>query len=158
MTVAQFPSEVAQRILSLLQDNGSTLFGGVHDVDYQIFYGDQNRIGVTPTVCVEAGTTTRSLAGVPSRTENQLVVFIIIYYAKVDSNQVTKLASEQLGEAIAKYLDQNLTLVRNNDGGIVIHGFVSTIEPGYTYRNQGQNLYQTVRLTWIGKSKTMLGA
>lgn len=154
MTIAQFPSEVGQRLLLLLQDAQETLFG----TDAQIFYGDQNRIGITPTVCVEAGQTTRSLAGVPQRTENQLNAFIIIYWAKVDTNQETKLDSELCAESVARYLDDNLTLERNSDGGIVIQGYVTTIEPGYTYRNQGSSLYQTVRLTWTGKSKTMLGA
>jgi len=158
MTVAQFPSEVGQRLLDLLNDNGEILFGGQAGVDFQTFYGDQNRIGVTPTVCVESGETTRALAGVPSRTENQLVAYIIIYWAKVDSNQVTKLEAEQCAETVTRFLDKNLTLDRNADGGIVIHGFVTSINPGYTYRNQGQTLYQTVRLTWVGKSKTMLGA
>jgi hypothetical protein len=153
-TPAQFPSEVAQRILALLEDAQVTLYGA----DSQILYGDQSRIGVTPTVCVEAGATTRTLAGVPSRTQNDHVTSILIYWAKVDSNQVTKLQSEQAGEATARYLDDNLTLERGGDGGIVIHGYVTSIEPGYRFRDKGQNLYHSVRLTWQGKTKTILGA
>jgi len=156
MTPAKFPSEVAQRILALLNDSAVTLFGN----DYQVLYGDQSRIGITPTVCVEAGGTGRDLAGVPSRVENIHVCYIIIYWAKVDSNQQTKLDSERCGEAVVALLDQNLTLERNGDGGIVIHGFVTSIEPGYRARGQqnASNLYYAVRLTWTGKTKTMLGA
>jgi hypothetical protein len=157
-TPVQFPSEVAQRIYHLIDDAKATLLMSPEGVQGQLFYGDQNRIGVTPTACVESGITQRSLAGVPSRTENELQCYIIIYWARVDETQVTKLQAEQAGEAIARYLDANLTLARSGDGGIVIHGFISSIEPGYTYRNQGKTLMQTVRLTWTGKTKTMLGA
>lgn len=153
-TPAQFPSEVAQRILDLLKDAQVTLYGA----DSQILYGDQNRIGVTPTICVEAGATNRILQGVPSRTENNHVAFILIYWAKVDSNQVTKLDCEQAAEATARYLDDNLLLERAGDGGIVIHGYVTNIDPGYSFKDQGKNLYYSVRLTWTGKTKTMLGA
>jgi hypothetical protein len=152
----QFPSEVAQRILNLLEDGAQVLFGD----DYQVLYGDQNRVGVTPTVCVEAGATSRSLAGAPSRTENILTTYIIIYWAKVDSNQKTKLDAEQCAESVARYLDRNLILERGGDGGIVIHGFVSSIEPGYSFKGQStsRTLYYSVRLTWTGKTKTILGA
>jgi hypothetical protein len=153
-TPAQFPSEVGQRLLLLLQDNRVTLLG----VDSQILYGDQNRVGVTPTVCVESGATGRTLAGVPRRTENSLQVFVILYWAKVQDNQVDKLAAEQCAEGIVRYLDTLPTLERAGDGGIVIHGFVSDVDPGYSFKNQGRTLMHAVRLTWTGKTKTMLGA
>jgi len=153
MTPAQFPSQVAQRIKALLDVAQSDLLGD----SSQIFYGDQNRFGVTPTVCIESGTVTRNLAGVPSRTENILTAYILLYWSKVDSNQQTKLDSEQCAEAIARYLDGNLTLELDGDGGIVIHGFVSTIEPGYSIKGQS-GMYYSVRLTWTGKTKTILGA
>src|SRR5690349_3605898 len=104
MTIAQMPSEVGQRIFDLLNDNSVALV----TADGQILYGDQKRISVTPTVCVESGRTARSLQGVPQRTENSLRCYILVYYAKVESNQQTKLAAELCGEAIARYLDDNL--------------------------------------------------
>lgn len=154
MTAARFPSEVAQRIFLLLQDNQTSLLG----VDGQLCYGDQNRIATTPTVCVEAGEMARPLGGVPMRTENMFACYILIYYAKVDSNQDTKLEAEQFAESIVAFLDDNLILERAADGGIVIHGHVTTIDPGYARRNQGSTLMHAVRLTWTGKSKTTLGA
>ena len=152
------PSEVAQRILALLNDNKVALV----TEDGQILYGDQKRIGTTPTLCVESGLTNRSLAGIGGRgrTENDLTCYILLYYAKVDTNQVTRLDSELCAEAVAYLLDQNVILEREGDGGIVIHGYVSAIEPGYSYKGgaQANNLYHSVRLTWTGKSKTILGA
>jgi hypothetical protein len=155
-TPAQFPSEVAQRIYALLKANKVSLL----TADGMVLYGDQNRVPVTPTLCVEAGATTRVLAGVAAggRTENQHICYLLLYYAKVDSNQETKLACEQTAEAIARFLDQNLTLELNSDGGIVIHGYVSNIDPGYSFKNKGETLMYSVRLTWTGKTKTILGA
>lgn len=155
-TPAQMPSEVANRIFDILNDNVVTLL----TADGQLLYGDQNRIAVTPTACVEAGATTRVLAGVGGRgrTENNHTCYILVYYAKVDSNQQTKRDAEKVAEAFAYLLDQNPTLERNSDGGIVVHGFVSNIDPGYSYKDKGSSLYHAVRLTWTGTSKTILGA
>jgi hypothetical protein len=152
----QFPSEVAQRILAILIDSQISLVGS----DGMILYGDQNRVPVTPTVCVESGETVRALAGVGmnGRTENNLTAFILVYWAQVDSNQVTKLAAEQCSENIAKLLDTNPTLALGGDGGVVIHGFVTSIDPGYSFKNNNSTLYYSARLTWTGKTKTMLGA
>jgi len=156
MTQAQFPSPVAQRLYDLVNDNKTALL----TADGQLLYGDQNRIATTPTLCVESGPTGRVLAGVGGngRTENNHTCWLILYYAKVDTNQDTKKESEQTAEAIAAYLDQNVRLERSGDGGIVIHGYVSNIEPGYRLRNEGKTLMHAVRLTWTGKSKTILGA
>lgn len=153
--IAQFPSEVAQRIYDILNDNLVALLGP----DAMIFYGDQRRVPVTPTVCVESGPTDRRLAGVPQRTENELECYILVYWAKVQDVQANKLESEQCAETLARFLDGNLNLERAGDGGIVIHGYVTRIDPGYSYRGgDRKDLYQTVRLTWNGKTKTMLGA
>ena len=152
--ISQFPSEVAERIIDILNDGGIDVLGE----DATVLYGDQNRVPTTPTICVEPGETNRTLAGVPKRTENQLVAYIIIYYAKVDTNQQTKRDTDKYAEGIVRYLDDNLTLELNGDGGIVIHGHVTNINPGYTFRNQGSTLMNTVRLTWVGKTKTILGA
>lgn len=151
---AKFPSEIAQRIFALLTASKVALLGNYGEV----YYGDQNRVAVTPALCVESGETTRVLAGVPNRVENTHTVYIILYYSPVDEVQATKLASEQLAETVAAFLDTNVTLDLGGDGGIVIHGFVRSIDPGYRYRNQGKTLMNTVRLTWAGTTKTILGA
>lgn len=152
--IAQFPSEVAQRIFALLKLNKTDLV----TVDGTILYGDQIKIPTTPTVCVEAGTTTRALDGVAAnagRTRNDLECLILVYYSVVQDDQVTKLAAEQCGENIAKYLDDNPTLELSGDGGIVIHGYITSIDPGYSRKGK---YHYAVRLTWNGKSKTILGA
>jgi hypothetical protein len=147
------PSIVAQRIKLLFDDNKLALVG----TDGMIFYGDQSRIPATPSLCVEAGQTARTLAGVGGngRVENALTCDIFYYYARVEEVQVSKLTVEQGGEAIVDLLDQNPTLARGGDGGIVIHGFIDLIDPGYAIKNK--TLWHAVRLRWTGKTKTLLG-
>jgi len=156
MTQAVMPSQIATRLYELVEDAKATLL----TEDGQLFYGDQSRVPVTPTLCVESGQTVRVLNGVGGfgRTENAHQCFLILYYAKVDTNQVTKKEAELCAEGIALYLDQFPTLERAGDGGIVIHGYVSNIDPGYSIRNGGSTLMHAVRLTWTGKTKTILGA
>jgi len=155
-TPIQFPSELAQRMLAILQANKVALVTS----DGMILYGDQNNVPVTPTVCVESGPTKRALAGAQYRTENELTCYILIYWAKVQDNQTDKLEAEQCAEAIARYVDANPRLELSGDGGVVIHGFITDVEPGYSFKGSGRSktLYQAVRLTWTGKTKTMLGA
>ena len=150
----QFPSEVAQRIYNLILANQVALL----TADGQLFYGDQDRIGAIPTVCVESGPTDRALAGVPQRTENVLRCFIIVYWGKVQDNQVDKLQGELCAENIVRFLDDNLQLEMDGDGGVVIHGYVTDIDPGYILRNERKTMMHAIRLTWTGKTKTMLGA
>lgn len=147
------PSQVASRIKAILDDNKVLLVGA----DGMIFYGDQAKIPVTPTICVEAGQTGRDLAGVGGngRVQNNLSCEIFVYYARVQEVQTAKLASEQTGEAVADLFDTNPTLARGGDGGIVIHGFIDLIDPGYSIKEK--TLWHAVRLRWTGKTKTILG-
>jgi hypothetical protein len=150
----QFPSEVAQRIYNILLADQLSLVG----VDGQIMYGDQDKIAYTPTVCVESGPTDRALAAASQRTENVLRCFIIVYWGKVQDNQVDKLQGELCAENIVRFLDNNLQLELSGDGGVVIHGYVTDIDPGYILRNERRTMMHAIRLTWTGKTKTMLGA
>jgi hypothetical protein len=145
---------IAQRIFALLDAAKTDLMND----NALVFYGDQNRVPVTPALCVESGETGRALGGVPNRVENTHTCYIILYHSPVDETQTSKLQSEQYAEAVTAFLDTNLTLDLDGDGGIVIHGFVRNIEPGYSYKNKGNTLMNSVRLTWQGTTKTILGA
>jgi len=158
-TPAKFPSQIAQRILDILEANRSALVtsGWIADDPVSIMYGDQDKLPVTPMICVEAGPTQRELTGVPQRVTNNHEAYIIYYHSKVQDTQVTKLEAEEGAEAITQLLDGNLSLDLASDGGIVIHGYVTTVDPGYIRKDE-KTLLRSVRLTWRGKTKTMLGA
>lgn len=114
-----------------------------------VWYGDQNLIPRYPAVAVEAGPFDRTLAGIggKGRTENRIRVLLLLYLAKIADVQVTKKQTDELAERIMDKLHEDITM-----GGLVIHGFVTTIEPGYATR--GGTLMRTTRVTWEGLSKT----
>lgn len=155
MTHAKMPSEVAQRIYDLLVASKVALYGA----DAMLFYGDQNKIPVSPTICVEAGTVDRPLVGAmgpQGRVENAFTTYILIYHGRIQDVQVTKKEAEAYAEATAAFLDNNPRLVLG-DGpdGKLIHGYCKTIDHGYANRN-GTLMYGS-RITHTGKTKMQLG-
>src|SRR5258706_13727237 len=108
-----------------------------------VWYGDQDRIRTTPTVCVEPSDKTRELTGSPNMTENNFEVFILVYHNKLQDNQLTRKEVDQLAFEIEHLLHQDLQLAT---GGVprLIHGFVMRNESGYVWKNG--TLYRTARL------------
>ena len=162
MPTARHPHEVAKRIQSILEFNKVALFTAHPLVLVQgitpVMYGDQKRLPITPMVCVEAGELTKTLVTSGNTTLNEFRTYILVYHSEVQDIQTNKLESEQLGAAVADLLEDNLQLVKPDtlDDPLVIHGFVTNADPGYSFKDN--TLYAAVRLTWQGKSKTRLGA
>jgi hypothetical protein len=135
------PSEVTLAIKDLLQDNQQML--GLNG----IYYGDQERIPTTPAVAVEAGPYTAEL--MPSRVRHNFSVFLLIYHSKLQDGQTTKLECDQFAERVRDLLHGHRTL-----DGLVIHGFVSAMDPGYALRAGA--LLRANRVTWDAISHTVL--
>lgn len=153
MTLAAYPSQVAQRIFDIIQGKKVTLLGAAGS----LYYGDQNKLPTTPTVCVEAGTTDRDLKAAQFMVLNTHECYILVYHSKVQPIETNKKESEVIAEGIAKELDGNPTLIGPaNEPGIVTNGFCSRIDPGYAVKDG--TLYKAVRIQWNGTTKTRLGA
>lgn len=157
MALAKYPSEIGQRIFALLSDTTvkATVIGSA---EASVFYGDQDRLPTTPTVCVETGNTARPLAGAPQAVQATHTCYILVYFGSVQSEQDNKLEAEQCSERIVAYLDDNLQL--KDLAGLdpkVIHGWCTEIDPGYAVKND-RTLTHAVRITWQGISKYQLGA
>jgi hypothetical protein len=118
-----------------------------------VWYGDQNTIGRTPTVCIEPDEKQRTLEGLPNMTVNEFTIFILVYHNKVQDMQLTRKECDVLAYEIEKLIHQDLQLT-NGGSPRLIHGFVRQNESGYTYK--GNTLYRTARLTFYGKNKTSL--
>lgn len=116
-----------------------------------VFYGDQALIPRTPTVCVDAGSMDRDLNGVSAKgtTENTFRIYHLIYVGKVQDAQLNLKQSQQLAEAIMDVLHEDITM-----GGLVLHGYVRTIEPGYVRKRDG--ILKVERLSWQGMNKTRI--
>jgi hypothetical protein len=119
-----------------------------------IFYGDQQQIPRTPTVCIESDKKTRELQGAPRRVLNQLRCFVIVYSSRVDDTaQLNSEIADQLTEAIESEIHKYPTL-----DGLVFHSLVGEVESGFQSRLMAGKLtrFRASRLTVTGQSKTML--
>jgi len=143
-------SVIAQLLVAKIDAAKATFRVPVVDV----FYGDQDRIPATPSVCVEPGDKTRQLDGAPSMTQNEFEIYILVYHNKVQENQLTRLECDQIAYDIEMLVHQDLQLTNGGVTPNVIHGFVRNNESGYTYKRE--TLYRSARLTWYGKNKTSL--
>lgn len=121
-----------------------------------IWFGDQEKIARTPTVCVEPVTKRRIISGVAKpggMVTNTFEVHFLIYHIKLQDVQVTRQEVDTLAEAIEVELHKDVHLgTPPND--LIIHGFVEEMESGYVYR--AGTLYRSVRMIWRGQSKTHL--
>lgn len=132
--------------LGISESPGNTLGGG-----YDIYWPDQQKIPRTPCVCIDSGDYQRTLTGIggKGRTDNTFVVVLMCYLCKVQDIQLTEQSVEDFAEGIMDALHADVTL-----GGVVTHGFVTRIEPGYASR--ANTLYRTARVTWEGLTKTLI--
>lgn len=116
-----------------------------------IYYGDRQLIPATPAISVVPGPYTRSISGVggKGRTDNNIRVFFLCYIARLDDSSELARDVDLFGETLMDILHENVTL-----GGLVVHGFVTAIEPGYATRS-GTYMH-ACRVTWEGLTKTFI--
>lgn len=114
-----------------------------------VFYGDQDRIPVTPTACVEPIDKGRSLQGAQRYTVLNFNCVILVYLSKIQENQDQRKEVDRLGEAIEAVLHEDNTL-----GGRVINCMVTRFESGYAYK--GGTLHRSCRITFEGTSRQNL--
>ena len=141
MTNTDQAVNVSQAIYDILFLNKQEL--GIEDV----WDGDEQLIGKYPSLCVIQGEKTRELTGAPFRTDNNFNVFVMVYHGAVRDSQLNYRDANTLAERVEALLHQDKTL-----GGIVVHGFVVSIEPGVVDRG---TLQYVSRLTWRGLTKTL---
>jgi hypothetical protein len=114
-----------------------------------IFYGDQDRIPVTPTVCLEPVHKERTLQGAQRYTILTFQIVILVYHSVAQDNQVTRKEVDRFGEAIEAVLHEDNTL-----GGRVINCQVTTLESGYAFKST--TLFRSSRITFEGTSRQNL--
>jgi hypothetical protein len=116
----------------------------------EVFYGDQELIPATPAITVEGQRKTRELETTSHRTMNNIGVTMMLYHSGMQDTQVTQRDVEVLAEQVEALLHQDVVL-----GGLVIHGHVVEIEPGYADRSRV--LLRAARIVWRGRTLTRLG-
>ena len=146
---------IAEEVISRIQAAGATFSTPVDPSN--VYYGDQDRIPATPSICIDPGDKTRSLAGAPNMTLNEFEIYVIIYHNKIQEMQLTRKEADQLAYEVEFMLHQDLQLKTNPsdvNSGLLIHGFVNKVEPGYT--TKANTTYRSTRLTYYGQNKTSL--
>jgi hypothetical protein len=133
-------SVVATAIQTLLKGAAGGL--GVQDV----WYGEQTNIPRFPALTVDPAPVKSTLNGVPMMLRNDFTVYVYVYLAKIGDLQATRLACEQLAEAVRDVIHTDKTL-----GGNIIQGWVTEIEPGFA-RKSGALLVAD-RITFEGMDK-----
>jgi hypothetical protein len=143
-TITQYVIDKLKANVAVLKSTSNVVVG-----TDDIYYGDQEKFPRTPSICVDPGTRRRDLQGVSYRTDNNFTIYIYVYHAKLQNNQLTRKEAQQISEAIETLLHLDPQL-----GGLVIHSFCTTNESGYVYRQN--TMYRTNRITFEPYSKTRL--
>jgi hypothetical protein len=136
-------SDVGEYLFDLLETNAAELGLGA------VYYGDQERLPVTPAACIETGRTTKELVAIPRRVDTEFEAFIILYHNPVQDVSATRREVERLAEAVEDLVHTKPTL-----DGLVIHAFVSILEHGYV--TKGGTVVRASRLLVTSKSKQNL--
>lgn len=148
MTNTAHTTDLANYLLALFQLNSDTL--GLRFIGY----GNHNMIPFAPAVVVVSAPKRRTLAGVAApggRTDNDMTLFIDVYVEKVGDETENRMALDQLSEAVEDLIHRDVQF-----GGLIIHGFVNDWQPTERLLQNGE--FRTVRLTFVGRSKTYLSS
>lgn len=137
----------AQYVETLMRTNAVSL----NVMNEAIFYGEQDTVPYTPTICVDADNKRNEYAAAQRLTDVHFTVHVIIYHSKFTSASDNALGSDMMAEEVERLLHADPTC-----GGLVLDSHVTVIESGYAQREN--TIYRTSRLTFVGRSRTRLPA
>lgn len=143
MTLATTIPEVAEYLFDKLETNKEAL--GIQ----QVFYGDQNRLPVTPAACIEPGSKKNTLKSAFRVVSIDFEVYILLYHSSVTSPQDNRRAADAMAEAVEVLIHADKDL-----GGLVIHCMIDEVASGYV--SKGSTLMRASRLTFSALSQNQL--
>jgi hypothetical protein len=118
-------------------------------VPQNVWFGDQEKFPAIPCIVVEPSGAPVTLHPAQYYGENDFTIYIFIYHAQIQDNQLTRMQVGQIADKVRTFVNLD-----PQQSGLVIHGFVSATDSGFVYRSG--TAYRTVRLTYTAKSKTKL--
>lgn len=138
---------VAQYIFDLIEANKGDL--GIQAV----YYGNQIMIPNASAAVVTAMGKRRDLAGVSApggRTMNTLNVNIAMHWSKVGSEDIERKAADDHATDLETLIHSDVTC-----GGIIIHGFITSVERGESAL-ANDSMFRSVVMEFVGQTKTYL--
>jgi hypothetical protein len=154
MTATNKSSVVAQRVLKIVEEKKEEWNLG------DTFYGDRKLIPRNRTICVEPDTKSVELRNAQRGVQNNFRTHVLIYHGSVKDVQENALDCDTLAEAVEAEINSYHNLQDPTDPDpeetLVVHAFVSLVEPRYVNRNEGTQ-WKVSRLTVDALSTTRLG-
>lgn len=146
MSLTDRTTVLATYIQGLINTNKVTL--GIDEV----LYGDHENLAKATIAVVNSGSKDRRISGVAmsgGMTTNMMRVLITLYNSKVGPEAVERLRVDDLAEDVEALLHADTTM-----GGLIIHGFVETMDPGYRFKSG--SMFRVTQMIFVGQSKTRL--
>jgi hypothetical protein len=143
MTLTASLAQVSEALFTKFETNKASL--GIEAV----YYGDQNRLPVTPALCVEPDAKQNTLKSALRVIAIEFKVYILIYHSSVTSPQDNRRAADALAEATETLIHADRTL-----GGLVTHCMVDEVASGYVTKNN--SLMRASRLSFSAISQNQL--
>ena len=151
MPLTDQPSVLTQYQVDLLKANAVAL--GIPNIPTggpSIFYGDQQLIPVTPTLCVESVERNRELMNTGNNAQVTFTQYIYIYHGKVQDDQLNVKECNEFAEQVEQVLNADKQM-----GGNVIYGYVIQMTPGVLVRSP-RTMMRATRLAWTGLSQRII--
>lgn len=142
MSLTHNPVLITDAIIAALEESDDLL---------DVFYGHENIIARSPAATVSTDQMVRQLYATGEMTQNEIAVEIQVHYSEAGRSEMDTRSCELLAVSLIPLLEADRTL-----GGLVIHGFVSSITPVGRVRN-GSKLLKSGQLTYTAKSRTRIG-
>lgn len=135
------PSLVVQAIVDLLVGDWEKYAATKDD----IYYGDQSVYARFPSIGVEPVPQERDLNQTGLQQRILFTVHVMVYHGGIKGIDKIKKSADETAEKVVERLHSDRRL-----GGLVIHGSVTSNEPGAATR--GGQLLSANRITWEGLS------
>lgn len=132
-------------VFDLLNDETFKTDAGIS----MVMYGDQEKIPVTPMVCIEPSEKRRVLNGAPRRTQVDFEIFVLIYFGSIQASEFNRRGADELAEVVEAKLHKDPSC-----GTYVVDSQVSNLSSGVA--NKGGALLRATRLTFNARSQVQL--
>ena len=135
-------TEVTQAVVDLLLANPQLGWK-------EVLYGDIDRVPKTPMITVESGPVESDWPPNPGFwTQHNFLIYVMCYFCKVVEQAQLKKEADSFAERVRDIIHLNKTL-----NGIVIHGNVTSFEPGIARRGGAKLRANRLTIKYVSKTR-----